>query len=150
MATLNRIVVAIDDSPASAAAIDEAVSLAADEASSVIFVHVASILGEQPVPGEEKPARALDHASSELLRHAADKARKAGVAVSTELLVGYPPTQIALLAEEVDADLIVIGSRHLTGLKRALLGSTSRALLTESRRRVLIVPYVPVEEPVAV
>lgn len=150
MATLNRILIAIDDTPPSAAAIEEGISLAADEGSSVIFANVVSILGEQLLPAPDKPARMPERGSTQLLQDAAEKARSAGVAVSTELLVGYPPKQIALLADELDVDLIVIGSRHLTGFKRALMGSTSRALLSESTRRVLIVPHVPAEVPVEV
>jgi nucleotide-binding universal stress UspA family protein len=35
------------------------------------------------------------------------------VPCTTELLIGYPPSQIAALADELDVDLIVVGSRHL-------------------------------------
>ena len=40
----------------------------------------------------------------------------------------------------VTVDLVVVGSRHLSGVKRFLLGSTSRALIGGSTRPLLVVP----------
>jgi nucleotide-binding universal stress UspA family protein len=73
---------------------------------------------------------------------AAAKAEAVGVQYTTELLVGYPPKQIALVANDRDVDLVIVGSRHTTGLKRFLIGSTSRALIGETTRPVLIVPDI--------
>jgi hypothetical protein len=50
-----------------------------------------------------------------------------------------------LLADELDADLVVIGSRHMSGIKRFLLGSTSRALIGETSRPVLVISEVALE-----
>jgi nucleotide-binding universal stress UspA family protein len=147
---LKRILVAVDDSPSGRHAVDEAVALAADEDTEVVFAHVISILGEQFVPGGEEPERVPSPEGSPSLTDAEERAQLSGVRCTKELLVGYPPKQLALLADDLDADLIVVGSRHLRGLKRALLGSTSRALLSESTRPVLVVPYVAVDDAVAV
>jgi nucleotide-binding universal stress UspA family protein len=68
------------------------------------------------------------------------KAAEEGVKSTTELLVGYPPRQIAAVAEDLDVDLVIVGSRNITGVRRFLLGSTSRALLSETKRPVLVVP----------
>jgi nucleotide-binding universal stress UspA family protein len=51
-----------------------------------------------------------------------------------------------LLADDLDVDLIVVGSRHLSAVKRFLLGSTSRELLSATTRQILVVPE-PVPEP---
>jgi nucleotide-binding universal stress UspA family protein len=45
------------------------------------------------------------------------------------------------VADEVDADLIAVGSRGLGGFPELLLGSTSTQLAQHSRRPVLIVPH---------
>ncbi len=137
---LKRILIAIDDSPSSDSSIEEGLALAADDGGSVVFAHVVSIVGEQFVPGGDKPDRVPDRAQTAVLVAAAAKAEAAGVPCTTELLVGYPPAQIALLAEDLDVDLVVVGSRHLTGVKRFLLGSTSRALIGETTRPLLVVP----------
>jgi nucleotide-binding universal stress UspA family protein len=47
---------------------------------------------------------------------------------------------IERLAEEVDADLIVTGSRGLTGLHSLLVGSVSAKVLRHAQRPVLVVP----------
>jgi nucleotide-binding universal stress UspA family protein len=46
---------------------------------------------------------------------------------------------VAAVAERCDAALIVVGSRGLGAVKARLLGSTTRRLLHESRRPVLVV-----------
>ena len=46
---------------------------------------------------------------------------------------------IIFVADEVGADLIIMGSHGRTGVKRLLLGSVARAVLTESHIPVLIV-----------
>jgi nucleotide-binding universal stress UspA family protein len=46
---------------------------------------------------------------------------------------------VVALAERCDAVMIVVGSRGLGGVKARLLGSTTRRLLHESRRPVLVV-----------
>ena len=105
----------------------------------VSFVHVVSIAGESFVPTDDV-ARVSEGAASDVLVESCERAQARGLKATSELLIGYPARQIALLADERDADLIVIGSRRLSPLKRAVLGSTSRALLRESNRRVLVVP----------
>ena len=143
---LERILIAVDDDGAvSEAAVQQGLALASAEGARVIFVHVTSILGEQFAPGTEL-TRAPERETVPILRDAVATAELAGVPVQSELLVGYPPTQIAALAEELDADLVIVGSRHYTGAKRMLRGSTSRALLDATRRPLLIVTE-PAHEP---
>jgi nucleotide-binding universal stress UspA family protein len=143
---LERILIAVDDTPSSSAAVEQGLALAHDEGAHVIFGHVVSILGEQFVPGNDKPERVPETAKTELLIEAEAKAETAGVPCTTELLIGYPPKQLALLADDLDVDLIVVGSRHLSAVKRFLLGSTSRELLSATTRQILVVPE-PVPEP---
>ena len=134
------ILICVDDSPSALVAVDHGLAIAADEGAKVVFAHVASILGEQFVPGDGRPERVPEAAKTELLLEAEAKAEALGIPCSTELLIGYPPKQLALLADELDVDLIVVGSRHLSAVKRFLLGSTSRELLAETTRPILVVP----------
>jgi nucleotide-binding universal stress UspA family protein len=138
--TFERILVGVDDSPASQAAVAAGIDLAAADGAAVVFVHVVSILGEPTPPPPHHPERVPTAAASKPLEDAVAKAAAAGVPSSTELLVGQPAREIALLAEELDADLVVVGSRQLHGVKRFVLGSTSRDILRVTTRPVLIVP----------
>lgn len=52
---------------------------------------------------------------------------------------GSPPIEICALAEEVDADLIIVGSHGKGALERAFLGSVSRGVLGRTARPVLVV-----------
>lgn len=137
---LELVLIAVDESPASDIAVEQGLALAAGEGASVVFAHVVSIAGEQLVPQGDKPDRVPEAAETDVLRAAGVKARAVGIPYTTELLIGYPPKQIALLAEDLDVDLVVVGSRHLSGLKRFFLGSTSRSLIGESTRPLLIIP----------
>lgn len=136
---LERILVAIDDSPSTDAALTEAIELAGAAGAALVLAHVTTILGERPANGKHRPHRAPDVATTPLAPALA-RVRESGVPATTELLLGYTPKQLALGAEELDVDLIVVGSRHLKGLKRAVLGSTSHELLRTSSRPVLVVP----------
>ena len=51
---------------------------------------------------------------------------------------GSPRDQLALVAVELSADLIVVGSRGLSDIRRFLLGSTSAALIAEPPTNVLV------------
>jgi nucleotide-binding universal stress UspA family protein len=141
-----RMLIAVGDAEADEQAVSAGLDLAVDEESEVIFVHVVAITGEQLVPTHEL-ARVPEHATDELLIRCCERARSLGLSASSELLVGYPAKQIALVADDLDVDLIVVGSRRLSGLTRAVLGSTSRALIAETTRPVLAVPLVAERVP---
>jgi nucleotide-binding universal stress UspA family protein len=144
--TLKKMLIAIEDGRSDEQVVDAGLDLAVDEGAEVIFVHVGvSIPGESFVPTGEV-ARVPDRATDEVLVGACEKAHERGLEATSELLIGYPARQLALVADDLDVDLIVVGSRRLSALKRAVLGSTSRALLTESSRQVLVVPLTT-EQP---
>jgi nucleotide-binding universal stress UspA family protein len=63
-----------------------------------------------------------------------------GVRYRAELRDGNPVSALVAVADEVDADLIVVGSRGLGGFPELLLGSTSTQLAQHSGRPVVIVP----------
>jgi nucleotide-binding universal stress UspA family protein len=54
-----------------------------------------------------------------------------------------PRRTIVAMADEVDADVIVCGSRGRGGVARSLLGSTSTSVLHHAERPVLVVPTRP-------
>jgi nucleotide-binding universal stress UspA family protein len=64
----------------------------------------------------------------------------AGVAYRVELRDGNPVHVLLAAADEVDADLIVIGSRRAGGIGEMLMGSTSTQITERSSIPVIVVP----------
>lgn len=70
-----------------------------------------------------------------------DHARKAGLDAEPYARLGEPIWRaIVDVADELDAAVIVIGSRGLAGLHELASGSVSHDVATHTRRPVLIVP----------
>jgi nucleotide-binding universal stress UspA family protein len=59
--------------------------------------------------------------------------------IQAHLEFGRPDTAIIDLAEELGAGLIVMGSRGLGGVRRALLGSISDSVVRHAHCPVLVV-----------
>jgi nucleotide-binding universal stress UspA family protein len=74
-----------------------------------------------------------------LLSEAAATAEAAGIAVQTFPRQGDPADAILDVAEERDADLIVVGNKGMTGAKRFLLGSVPNRVSHHAPCSVLII-----------
>ena len=73
------------------------------------------------------------------LKNAAEKVGEAGVDVETFARQGDPADAILDVAEEHDADLIVVGNKGMTGAKRFLLGSVPNRVSHHAPCSVLII-----------
>ena len=62
-----------------------------------------------------------------------------GKVAETHLRAGEPDKEIVKLSEELGAGTIVIGSRGLGALKRALMGSVSESVVTHAHCPVFVV-----------
>jgi len=65
--------------------------------------------------------------------------RAAGRSAEGELREGDPPDQLCRAAADPAGDLLVVGSRGHVGLRRLILGSVARAVLTHAHCSVLVV-----------
>jgi len=83
----------------------------------------------------------LEEAMQKTLDQAAAETRKAhpGLKIKTHLKDGRPARRITEAADEVDADLIVVGSRGTSGVLTWILGSTAREISDSCTVPVLIV-----------
>ena len=113
---------------------------------------VEEILGEQrwqQLVGEKK-ARVIARLKERLEKFCDDSRRQSPECpfVIEKIVVeaGHPVDQIVRCADEMNVDLIVMGSRGKGGLSDVTLGSTSRRVLRQCRRPVLIVCRPPERE----
>lgn len=75
----------------------------------------------------------------DLVATARESFLKEGCAVTAEVLTGHPSHVIISYAEKQRAELVVVGSRGLTGQDRFLLGSVSESVVKHAPCSVLVV-----------
>lgn len=68
-----------------------------------------------------------------------------GIKYRTVMEDGRPASVIAQVADQVDADVIVVGRRGRGGVAELLLGSVSHELVLHSKRPVLVISTAPQE-----
>jgi nucleotide-binding universal stress UspA family protein len=77
--------------------------------------------------------------ASRVLAIAGRRAAASGVELATLTRAGDPREEILATAEELAADVVIVGSRGVGDLCPTLLGSVSRAVVARSPRPVLVV-----------
>jgi nucleotide-binding universal stress UspA family protein len=144
-----RILIATDGSELADRAIDHGVQLAKLAGSEVTIVTVtepvtivgggyATVVGGvvDPIPelieAQEKSAR-------DLLQRAANRAADQGLTVKTVLVDNsFAAEGIVATANEIGAELIIMGSHGRRGLNRLLLGSQTNNVLAHTKLPVLV------------
>jgi nucleotide-binding universal stress UspA family protein len=143
---LQKILFPTDFSDPADSALDEALDVAMEFDADVVMLHVVTIGDQDPANPDWSfpaiPEEYVDHveqaAAAQLeARGAATPDR---VTVSTCLVRGFDPAyEIARVAAEENADLIVMATHGHTGLMRALLGSTAGKVIRIAERPVLTI-----------
>jgi nucleotide-binding universal stress UspA family protein len=140
-----RILLATDGSEEAELAAMRAVDLADATHSELHVVHVGVVpTFLKSYPGtlgyDGKLYEQIEEDSRELLRKQSWRVKAAGGTVAeAHLRMGAVALEIVALAEEIQADLIVMGSRGLGGLRRALMGSVSDSVVRHAHCPVLVV-----------
>jgi len=140
-----RILLATDGSEEAELAALMAVELADATHSELHLVHVGvvpSFLKSYPgtLGYERRLYEQIEEMSRELLRKQSLQVKAAGGTVAgTHLRMGQVALEIVALAEELGADLIVMGCRGLGGVRRALMGSVSDSVVRHAHCPVLVV-----------
>jgi len=139
----NTIVVGTDGSGTANKAVEHAAQLAV---ATHAYLHVGMAAPSIPVVvapdmmvATADWTAASDQATQTVLETAGQIATAAGAEVTTHRLGGDPADALLSLCEDVDADLLVVGSRGMQGARRFLLGSVSSRCAHHADRSVLIV-----------
>lgn len=140
-----KILLATDSSEEATLAAKTAVDIAQKTGSELHIVHARSV----PVYIDPSSDRVSDVWGAEetvkgeaqqLLATQAEQIKAAGGTVTeTHVRLGGPAQEIVNLAEKLDAGLIVVGSRGLGGVRRALMGSVSDSVVRHAHCPVLVV-----------
>lgn len=139
------ILVPLDGSDFSFAAAKYAIGLARTAGSEIIFMHAVIKLPFMDVRGAAMmlPAYIADarqHAET-WYKSLGDLAVKAGVKFSTETILDVVSAADSIVnyAADKKADLIVMGTKGRTGLKRFILGSVASGVVAHAKCSVLVV-----------
>ena len=141
----SRILVAVDESPQAALALDLAIELAKTVSGSITLVHAidpGSIATAATDAGAttvmEIELDELQAAGRELIDATTARVRAAGVEVEGIVRDGSPAATIVDTARRTNSDLIVIGTHGRHGVARIFLGSCAEGVLRDSPVPVLV------------
>ena len=140
------IVVGTDGSETAAEAVRQATDLAKAVGADIHLVSAYEPIGEGRLREERKdvpadlewmvnPREDVD----KTLEEAREQIKGAGVSVETYARQGDPADAILDVAEEQNADLIVVGNKGMTGAKRFLLGSVPNKVSHHAPSSVMII-----------
>lgn len=99
------------------------------------------------------PVRDLDEQQRALTTHLDEQLAKlpgfaeSGVSIMAHVLLDAPMFALTRLADELEADMIVVGSHGRHGVARWLLGSVAEAVVRQATCPVLVIPPLPGELP---
>jgi nucleotide-binding universal stress UspA family protein len=142
------ILLATDGSDEGKLATQAATELSRDTGSEVHVVYVlpspAQLIGHHLYPDDirESLIGGAERDAETFLKEQAEKiASDGGKVAETHLRSGDPDKEILRTAESLDVGLIVIGSRGLGAISRALMGSVSDSVVRHAHCPVLVIRH---------
>ena len=138
---IRKILCPIDFSKHADLVVEWAIHLAQEHDSELLLLHAYHLPVEfQQLEGAYLPADFWDSVKEEAERSLAtyaERVRATSVSVREIVREGYPASVIQEEAREENADMIVMGSRGLSGLKHLLLGSIAERVVQKAHCPVL-------------
>lgn len=137
---IEKILVAIDGSKNAYKALEYAIRLSMDYGAELLLLTVVPDF-EPKCDEESAYQRMLTERAKSYLDSAKEEVEETnqGIKFKTERVFGDPAEKIITIADKKQVDLIVLGSRGLSGVSRWVLGSVSDRVSDYSHCTVLIV-----------
>jgi nucleotide-binding universal stress UspA family protein len=138
-----RILLATDGSEEATLAAKTAAELAQRTSSELHAVSVADVFSSYDDVHKPGLAEGLHQRALDVLDNQVKKIEQSGGEMPRKhvgVFQRYPADGIVRVAEEIGADLLVIGSRGLGGIEKTLMGSISDSVVRHTRCPVLVVP----------
>ena len=152
---IHKILVAVDNSNNNQMLFDSAINLAQSANASLVLLHVIPEqeanypilptyayypeLNEEDYQFYRRKFEEYKRLGTDLLQDFTDRATAAGIKCEYNQIIGHPGKTICQEADTHKADLILIGSRGLKGLKEMFLGSVSNYVTHHASCSVLII-----------
>jgi nucleotide-binding universal stress UspA family protein len=148
---IKKILVAVDGSKPSLNAGNEAIDVAKKHQAELIALYVVPSdirydqIDDVETPGIPRPVKGIVMTAMQGGQKYVDevklKATESNVSVGTDVVISTNSVvkTIVEYAEEKNIDLIVIGSKGMSGLKRMLLGSIASGVVTYAECPVLVI-----------
>jgi len=134
-----KIIVPIDFSENSIKALEFAIFMADKKHAKITLVHVVEVVYDFA----SQAAIALDsmyNDGEKMLKKLIEKYKASGVEMEYRIVDGVASISVARIADEIEATLIVMGTQGASGIKKALIGTTTVNLIREANCPVLVVP----------
>ena len=141
-----KVLLAIDEEPCSEEAVNEVGRRQWGEATTVRVLHA---VGKFVPPAQElwydsggdldRARREIKDRSKQLTERAADWLREQGLSAETSVRDGEPGPAVVEEAKEWGADLVVVGSRGHTGLRRLFEGSVAHYVVDHAHCPVEVI-----------
>jgi len=145
--SLKTIVVGIDFSNESEVALNQALEIARHNGAKLVLLHAGAI-PDEPLGVPDSMAATVDafkaelkdrlHKDRERLEELRERHDGQGAELANMVIEGFPDTAICDAVEELQADLVAVGTHGQTGLKRFLLGSVAERVVRLCATRVLV------------
>jgi nucleotide-binding universal stress UspA family protein len=135
---VQTILVPVDGSPSSSRAVKLAAEMARALGAKLTLLHVSPVkelpvlISEAEEPGESERVELILGAEARV-------ARSLGVVPSIVVRHGRPSTQILRQVAQTHPDLVIMGTRGLTGTRSLLMGSVSRVIARRATSQVVLV-----------
>ena len=149
---LSNILVPLDGSPTSMEAADYAIMLSTLHHTQIVLLHVVNVAEfysslqffevKQPIESKEIIEEAKKEANKwfNSVKKKIDKKLGTQTKIETHIIISQSTVKSILdFAEEKNVDLIVLGTRGRSGIKKLLLGSTASGIVTYSSCPVIVV-----------
>lgn len=149
---LSKILVPLDGSPTSMEAADYAIMLSTLHHAQIVLLHVLNVAEyysslqffevKQPIESKEIIEEAKKEANKwfNIVKKKIDEKLGKQIELETYITISQSTVKSILdFAEEKNVDLIVVGTRGHSGIKKLLLGSTASGIVTYSSCPVIVV-----------
>lgn len=139
---VKRILVAVDGSEHSLKAVRYACAMGPPLGAEVVLLHVVPMLVSATPYHDtvsDQPFLSLQKVGEDILSRAKTVARDCSCEAIDMITHGDPAAKIIDIAKERDVDIIVLGSRGLSGIRRLFVGSISDKVASHAHCPVMIV-----------